>query len=106
MYKCGGFKTIRHSLLVQQLRGILRESYAIVSPCEVEVPAWRRADGHTAHMDIVFLVDGMRFYVDVTVRHPGVEKYRRRAALLDGHAAFVAKGAKRQRYPALAAAGL
>ena len=104
--KYGGFKTTRHSLLVQQLRGILRESFAIVSPREVEVPAWRRADGLTARMDIAFLVDGCRSYVDVTVRHPGVAKYRRRAALQDGHAASVAESAKRQRYPAVAAAGL
>jgi hypothetical protein len=104
--KYGGYKTIRHSVLVQQLRGILRESYAIVSPREVEVAAWRRADGHTARMDIAFLVDGQRSFVDVTVRHPGVVKYRQRAALVDGHAASVAEGAKRQRYPALAAAGL
>jgi hypothetical protein len=104
--KYGGYKTIRHSLLVQQLRSILRESYAIVSPREVEVAAWRRADGHTARMDVAFLAEGQRSFVDVTVRHPGVAKYCRRAALIDGHAASVAEGAKRVRYPAVAAAGL
>ena len=104
--KYGGFKTTRHSLLVQQLRSILRESFAIVSPREVEVPAWRRADGLTARIDVAFLADGTRTFVDVTIRHPGVAKYRAQAARLDGHAAAVAERAKRLWYPALAAAGL
>ena len=106
MCKYGGFKTARHSLLVQQLRQILRESGAIVAPREVEVPAWRRTDGSTARMDVAFLVDGARTHVDVTIRHPGVAKYRRHAATTDGHAAAVAEAAKRVRYPALAQAGL
>ena len=44
--------------------------------------------------------------MDVTIRHPRAQKYLRRAASTDGAAATEAEGAKRQRYPAVAEAGL
>ena len=106
MCKYGSFKTIRHSRLVKQLRAILRESGAVVSPREVEVPAWRQQTGQTARLDVAFVAGGVRTYVDVTVRHPKAAKYRARACQLDGAAAGVAEAAKLARYPDLAAAGL
>eukprot|EP00973_Karenia_brevis_P022938 3158983-Karenia_brevis.AAC.1 len=104
--KFGGFKTVRHSRLVRLLRAILRESGASVAPREVVVPAWRRADGTNARLDVAFTVNGERKFVDVTVRHPLADKYFRRAAREDGAAASMAAHSKRVRYPALAAEGL
>ena len=104
--KFGGYQTIRHSRIVHQLRGILRESGAIVAPREMEVAAWTRQDGTRARLDVSFVADGLRDYVDVTVRHPLAAKYLRRAATTDGAASATAEAAKRVRYPALAAAGL
>ena len=104
--KFGGHKTIRHSRLVLSLRDILRESGAAVFSREVSVPAWRRADGTGARLDIAYTTGGVSSYVDLTVRHPLAAKYRARAAAEDGAAAKVAESAKRIRYPAVAAAGL
>ena len=104
--KCGGLKTYRHSRVVAAVRGILRESRATVHPCEVSVPAWRRADGTGARLDISFRTGGQQHYVDVTLRHPCAQKYLRRAAVVDGAAAAVAEQAKRTRYPAVPDAGL
>ena len=104
--KCGGYKTIRHSRIVTTLRGILRESGAAVAPTEVPVHGWRRADGTGARLDVAYWADGMRHYVDVTIRHPRALKYRAAAALADGAAASEAERTKRQRYPAVADQGL
>ena len=104
--KCGGYKTIRHSRIVATLRRILRESGAAVSPTEVPVHGWRRADGTGARLDVAYWADGSRHYVDVTIRHPRAQKYRARAALVDGAAAAEAERNKRARYPASADAGL
>ena len=104
--KCGGYKTTRHSRIVWTLRDILRESGAIVSPGEVPVAAWRRADGTGARLDIAFWAGGDRRYVDVTVRHPRAVKYVAQAAMQDGAAARSAESQKRARYPAIASAGL
>ncbi|CAE8603708.1 unnamed protein product, partial [Polarella glacialis] len=104
--KYGGYKTIRRSRLVRLLRTILRESGASVSGREVEVPAWQRPDGARARLDIAFVVDGARTFVDLTVRHPRALKYVARAAFSDGVASQVAEAAKRERYPASAADGL
>ena len=102
----GGYKTVKHSRVVCVLRGILRESGAIVAPRETEVAAWTRQDGTRARLDISFVADGVRDYVDVTIRHPRAVKYVQRAAVNDGAAAAVAEAAKCSRYPAVAAAGL
>ena len=104
--KYGGYKTIRHSQLVHVLRSILRESGATVAGREVEVPAWQRADGTRARLDITFAVEGRRSYVDVTVRHPRAAKYQPHAATSDGSAARVAERGKRLRYPALPSVAL
>ena len=104
--KYGGFKTIRHSLLVQVLRAILRESGAAVANKEVEVSGWRRADGTKARLGVSFLADGIRSYVDVTIRHPRAAKYVAHAAAADGAAAQIAEVGKRERCPAVAGAGL
>ena len=104
--KCGGFKTFRHSRVVTSLRDILRESGAAVHPCEVAVPAWRKADGTGARLDVAYWTGGQQHYVDVTIRHPRARKYVARAALIDGAAACAAEQAKRVRYPAVPDAGL
>ena len=91
---------------MQTLRAILRESGAIVSPSEVSVEGWRRADGTGARLDISFWAGGDRRFVDVTVRHPRALKYIVQAASSDGAAARVAERNKLERYPAVAAAGL
>ena len=66
------------------------------------MPAWRRADGTGARLDVAFRVAGVRDYVDVTVRHPRALKYVEQAALQDGAAAGVAERNKCDRYPAVA----
>ena len=104
--KCGGYKTIRHSRIVAMLRRILRESSAAVAPTEVPVHGWRRADGTGARLDVAYWADGVRHYVDVTVRHPRAVKYRIAAARADGAAAAEAERNKRLRYPAMADRGL
>ena len=104
--KCGGYKTIRHSRIVTKLRQILRESGAAVAPTEVPVHGWRRADGTGARLDVAFWADGVRHFVDVTVRHPRAVKYREAAARADGAATREAERNKRIRYPALADQGL
>ena len=104
--KCGGYKTIRHSRIVTALRRILRESGAAVAPTEVPVHGWRRADGTGARLDVAYWADGIRHYVDVTIRHPRALKYRAAAARVDGAAAAEAERNKRARYPALADQGL
>ena len=91
---------------METLRAILRESGAIVSPREVPVEGWRRPDGTGARLDISFWAGGDRQYVDLTVRHPRAAKYVSQAALADGAAARVAERNKRERYPAVATAGL
>ena len=104
--KFGGFKTTRHSWLVQCLRTVLREAGATVAPREVEVPGWQRADGTRARLDVRCAWAGRPHYIDVTLRHPCAIKYVAQAALGDGAAARAAEAAKRDRYPVLAAAGL
>ena len=55
---------------------------------------------------MAYWADGVRHFVDVTVRHPRALKYRTAAALADGAAAAEAERTKRVRYPALADRGL
>ena len=104
--KYGGFKTFRHSRLVHELRGVLRESGAVVPAREVEVPGWQRADGTRARLDVAFAWAGRECYADVTIRHPCAAKYVRQAGAQDGAALRLAEAGKRSRYPAVAAAGL
>ena len=104
--KYGVCKTTRHSRLVQVLRAIFRESGAAVASKEVQVPGWLRADGTKARLDVSVQADGIRAYVDVTVRHPRAAKYLLQSATVCGAAAQLAEANKRERYPAVAAAGL
>ena len=90
--KCGGYKTIRHSQIVTTLRRILRESGATVAPRVMPVLGWRRADGTGARLDVAYWADGVRHFVDVTVRHPRAAKYRAVAAGVDGRVGVVAVG--------------
>jgi len=88
------------------LRRILRESGAAVAPTKVPVHGWRRADGTGARLDVAYWADGVRHFVDVTIRHPRAQKYLAAAARTDGAAAAEAERGKRIRYPALADQGL
>jgi len=91
---------------VQQLRCIQREAGAAVHGREVQVEAWRNAAGTNARLDVAFVANGIRTYVDVTIRHPRAQKYRARAREQDAAAARIAEQAKRVRYPARPEAGL
>ena len=104
--RCGGHKILRHSRIVACLRGILRESGAVVAPREVVVPAWRGADGTEARLEVSYTALGVRRFADVTVRHPRANRYWRVAADEDGHAAIVGERSKTERYPAVPDAAL
>ena len=67
-----------------RLRGVLRESGAVVPAREVEVPGWQRADGTRARLDVAFAWAGRECYADVTIRHPCAVKYVRQAGAQDG----------------------
>ena len=102
----GGFKTYLHSRVVAVLRGILRDSGASVPDREVEVLAWGKQPGQAARLEIEFLVEGVRRYVDVVVKHPRVARVVHRAADTDGAAAGDGERDKFDRYPAVPELGL
>ncbi len=57
-------------------------------------------------MDVVGVIDGIRQYFDVTVRHPLVAPLLSRSSAKDAAAASAGETQKRDRYPAVPEAGL
>ena len=102
----GGYKTLLHSRIVAVLRGILRDSGAVVPDREVFVHAWGKSQGEAARLEVEFTVAGVRRYVDVVVKHPRARHVLERAACCDGAAATDGEAAKLRRYPAVPEAGL
>ena len=58
----------------------------------------RRADSTDARLDVAYWADGVRRFVDGTIRHPRAQKHLAAAARTDGAAAAEAERNKRIRY--------
>ena len=102
----GGYKTLLHSRVVAVLRGILRDSGAVVPDREVSVLAWGTKPGEAARLEIEFTVAGVRRFVDVVVKHPRARHVLAAAADRDGAAAAEGEFSKLKRYPAVPECGL
>ena len=102
----GGHKILLHSRIVAVLRGILRDSGAVVPDREVQVLAWGTRPGEAARLEIEFTVAGVRRFVDVVVKHPRARHVLASAADKDGAAAAEGELSKLRRYPAVPEAGL
>jgi hypothetical protein len=70
------------------------------------VAAWLDEDGHDARLDVAAVIRGERCFYDVTICHARAKHVVRRAAEQDAAAARAGEDRKRDRYPALPAAGL
>ena len=88
------------------LKNELSMSGAAVAPTEVMIPAWRGRRGGLGRLEISYTIDGIRHYVDVTLRYPLADAHVVRAAEEDGYAAHEGEREKFERYPAIASEGL
>ena len=102
----GGHKILLHSRIVAVLRGILRDSGALVPEREVFVAGWGTAAGEAARLEVEFTVAGVRRFVDVVVKHPRARRVLEAAAKRDGAAAAEGELSKLRRYPAVPEFGL